>query len=283
MLRFLLVAVLLLSAALPAQAASSKKVAILEVRTVGTFDPKAVQGLATFIASEAEKFNLRVMAGTDLQAVIGFEKQKVLLGCSDGACLAEIGGSLGVDYLLASEVSEVGGIWLLTLTLIDVIKSAPVKRVSKKVRRVADMVDNAQAATAEALAQFPARATEKPGAAAGAVSSGATSSTRTAGIVLDVAGAALLVGGAVSGTLALLDYNQAKTASAADLPGLKSKGKAEAWTADILYGVGAAALVTGLILTFTGSSAPDVSVQAPAVSAVPLPGGGAITVSGRFQ
>jgi len=208
---------------------------------------------------------------------------------------------LGVDYLLATEVSEVGGVWLLSMSLIEVAKAQPVNRVGKKVQQLADLVNSAQDAVHEVFAPFmtnpepgptPAavkpdpenKDAPKPAKVTAAVEAGPGGSTRrTAGIALDVAGGALIVGGAVCGVLALVKYNQGKTAVAADLPGIKSTGKAEAWTANVLYGAGAAALVIGLVLTFTGSSSSTAPGQAGPVSAALVPGGGAVVFSGSFR
>ncbi len=295
---------LLLFVSLEARAAAApqkKRLAVLDVRVVGTFDPKAVQGLSTFIAAEAERFNFKVIAGSDLAAVVGYEKQRRILGCSDGGCLAEIGGALGADYLLSPEVSEVGGVWLLTVTLIDVPKSQALKRVNRKFRQMGEMVDSAQAATQEILGHFqksmePRGEAPKPAvtdnpvrapspefaphaapatAAASDANGGSTSATALA---LDIGGAALIAGGAVAGVLALGQYNAGKTASPTDLPGIKSSGKTEAWIANGLYGVGGAALIVGLVMTFSGSS----TTTPAAVSASPIPGGAALSLLGSF-
>ena len=117
------------------------KIAVLEVKAVGTFDPKTVAGLGSLIATEAGRYPAKVVAGADLLALIGFDKQKQLLGCTDNSCLVQIGGALGVDFLLTSEVAAVGDRWLLTTTLLDVVKASALARSTKQAKTPGDLVD----------------------------------------------------------------------------------------------------------------------------------------------
>jgi hypothetical protein len=95
-----------------------------------------------------------VIAGADVRALISYDREKQLLGCTDSSCLTEIGGALGVDYILSSEVSEVGGVLLVSMTLIDVGQSRAEARVVKRANREKDLVDVTSAAVREALARI---------------------------------------------------------------------------------------------------------------------------------
>ena len=102
---------------------------------------------------------------------------------------------------------------------------------------------------------------------------------RVAGYVLDAAGAALLVGGAVCGVLTMRSYDGAKSATnQVDLDALRKRGKAEALAADVLYAAGAVTLTVGLVLTFTAPR----EAQRVKVGAAPLAGGAGVVVSGDF-
>jgi TolB-like protein len=50
----------------------------------------------------------RVVSFREVEAALGLEKQKQLLNCSDTACLAEIGGTLGVDIIVVGTVGRLG-------------------------------------------------------------------------------------------------------------------------------------------------------------------------------
>ena len=39
--------------------------------------------------------------------MLAFEKQRQMLGCADTGCIAEIGGALGVDYIISGKVTRI--------------------------------------------------------------------------------------------------------------------------------------------------------------------------------
>jgi len=138
--------------AVPAQAAKKTKIAVLDVRAVGTFDPKSIEGLSTLIASELSRSEqVEVTSGSDIRAMIGFDRERQLLGCSETGCLAEIGGALGVDYLRSTAVSQIGGVWLLTLSLLDVGRAKANKRITKRCDAAKDLIDASIQAVSEVM------------------------------------------------------------------------------------------------------------------------------------
>src|SRR5689334_21368477 len=97
----------LLATAMPAAAAKERlKIAVLDVMPRGDVDAKKIEGLSSLLASEAARRSDRaVTSGSQIRAMVGFDRQRQLLGCNDASCLAEIGGALGVPYILATEVT----------------------------------------------------------------------------------------------------------------------------------------------------------------------------------
>jgi len=85
-----------------------------------------LDGLVTGEIDAARRF--LVISASDMNAMIGFEKLKSAVGCDDVVCAAEIGGALGVDFLLAGSVSRLGDQIYVQLTLIDIRGSAVVRR-----------------------------------------------------------------------------------------------------------------------------------------------------------
>jgi len=61
----------------------------------------------------------------DINAMIGFEQQKALVGCEEMSCLADIGGALGVEMILVVKIARLGNDWVVTSKLIN-IRSATV-------------------------------------------------------------------------------------------------------------------------------------------------------------
>jgi hypothetical protein len=97
----------LLVSALPTSAAEQKpKLAILDLTANGASKElaSAAGGVA---ASELDRLGVfKVMTADTIRNMLAFEKQRQMLGCSDAGCLAELGGALGADYLVAGKVSR---------------------------------------------------------------------------------------------------------------------------------------------------------------------------------
>lgn len=73
-----------------------------------------------------------VIGMSDMNAVLGFDKQKQALGCEDTACFAEIGGALGVQRIIDVQVAKADDVWVVSAKLIDISAGAPrvLKRIS---------------------------------------------------------------------------------------------------------------------------------------------------------
>ena len=62
----------------------------------------------------------RIVAPGDIKDMRGFEKKKVVFGCSEGdSCLAEIAGALGVDYLASAKLGRLDQSTVVYLSLIQ--------------------------------------------------------------------------------------------------------------------------------------------------------------------
>ncbi|MBI5544175.1 MAG: hypothetical protein HY901_09820 [Deltaproteobacteria bacterium] len=271
-------------AAAAAKEQSIPKLAVLDVKTSGSIDPKTVQGLSVVIAAEAAKQPVRVLSTADLATLLGFDKQRQMLGCTDSSCLAEIGGALGVDYLLVSEVAEVGGIWVLALTVLNVSKAQAVSRQSYRVPTAASLVDVASAGVDQVLSEVLQPGAKRPAAVA---RTSAGSTRRTVGYVLDGTGAAMLAGGVVFGLLARGSFQDAKAAASADeMSRLKDRTSTQMVVADVLFAAGAVAAGAGLYLTLWAPS-PEPGLDSPkastlAIGLAPRASGGALVFSGAL-
>lgn len=61
----------------------------------------------------------RVVSSRELESVMGLEAQRQLLQCTDGSCVAELSGALGVDLLITGSVGRLGEALVMTLRLVD--------------------------------------------------------------------------------------------------------------------------------------------------------------------
>jgi hypothetical protein len=100
-------------------------VAVLEFRALNA-DPALAALLSEVALTEASSQpGFAVIGKSDIAALLGFEKQKALLGCAeDYACLADIGGALGVKLILVGSVGKVGALHRLDVKLVETGKGA---------------------------------------------------------------------------------------------------------------------------------------------------------------
>jgi hypothetical protein len=113
---------------------AAPKIAVLDVRTGAGVDPALGPYLAQVLAKEvADRTGASPLVSADVTAMLGFERNKRMLGCSeeDSQCLAEITGALGVEQVLASSVSVSSGRYLLAMSLLDSRKARPIKRAAQ--------------------------------------------------------------------------------------------------------------------------------------------------------
>lgn len=104
-----------------------------------------------------------------------------------------------------------------------------------------------------------------------------------AGFALVGVGAAALIGGAVTGVLAQGDNNSAsEAASIEDRRDLLSTSQTKALTADVLYGVGGALAVTGVVLVVVGMTKKSKAEGKVAVTPTFGPRGAGIDLRMRF-
>lgn len=151
---------LLLAAALPLAAAAAParvKVAVMDVKNVQGVPEGTAIILTDIVVSEVAKSRVDVVSKGDIAAMIGFEKEKQILGCSDDSkCLAEIGGALGVDYMLTGQVGLIGSRYRISLLLVDSKKAKVAARSARFCDRNEDaLAQAAQETVAELLAAIP--------------------------------------------------------------------------------------------------------------------------------
>ncbi len=282
-------------AVLPVAGASAtrQKAAVLDVRAVQGVSPGTAAILTAIVVDGASK-GFDVISQADVSAMIGFEKQRQMLGCAeDTGCLAEIGGALGVDYVLSGQVGQIGSRYHLSLQLLDSRKAKVVSRAARFSERDDDaLAAAAQATVAELVAGASGRAAGSPpplppgagepfarpdlSVSPAAPSASVTAqtrrpfwSTRTAAWVTMGAGAALAAGGVLFG----LQARAARSAledgwKRADYPSFydrkSSEAKRDALMANVLYGAGA--VTTGVGVWLLVRNAPGKFDVGPAVA-----------------
>ncbi len=136
-------------AALPLTAAGGprQRIAVMDIRAVQGVSAGTATILTAIVVDGTSRAGFDVISQADVSAMIGFEKQKQMLGCrDDSSCLAEIGGALGVDYVLSGQVGQIGSRLHLSFQLLESRKAKVVARAA----RFSGRDEDALAASAEA-------------------------------------------------------------------------------------------------------------------------------------
>jgi hypothetical protein len=76
------------------------------------------------LAQKVTAQGTRVITARDLSTVLGFERQRQLMGCTDGtdsACAVELMTAMGADGLLVGDLGRINGEYTLTLKVLSVL------------------------------------------------------------------------------------------------------------------------------------------------------------------
>lgn len=102
--------------------------------------PAALSSLAATTLKDQRAFD--VITQDDVRQMLDFEANKQALGCeAEASCLAEIGGALGVPWLLGGNVVKLGDAWILTLNLIEIEKAKPIARETLSVDSISALTE----------------------------------------------------------------------------------------------------------------------------------------------
>jgi hypothetical protein len=226
------------------------------------------------LAQQLEDRGIHVATARQISALLGLERQKQLMGCSDDStsCVTELANALGADGVLLGDLGQLG---TQIQVNIKVVKSSTGRVAATWSRTVRD-----------------------PGALLGALSDAAdelkpkilgawgrlTTTRRQWPLVPTLIGAGLAVAGAVTLGLTLSAHDQlvnpaapANSLSAKDANDLQTRGEALQWTTRGAFIGAGVALGTAAVLYLL--SAEEVPVSA---SLGLTPGGGALVIGGTF-
>lgn len=253
-----LLLLLLLVPAVPALAQTPEvAVAVLDVQGLGNVSDERVRGLSSLLASEVNRYpNTRVVRSAEIRALLGFEAEKQMMGCAtDGACLAEIGGALGVDYLVQSEVAWIGDRWVMSVTVLHAGRAESVGRATRSVDTEGELVDAIPEMVEEATADAP-----------GLGRASKASTRRWVGTGIS---AAVLVGGGVVYGLGRWTFQKYKQDPV-------SVSREQRSVASLEMGLGIGLVVTGAAGLVASWLLPGADQQGAQAFLVVPPGGGAI-------
>ena len=134
-----------LLAVLPAVAGAEPNVLSIAVTDLAArgVDDVAAAALTTEVTNVIAGMGVfSVISGEDIKRLISLEgTRQACTGAVDAGCLAEIGGALGVDYLVYGEVARVGQTYSLSLSLLDTKKASAAGRSNRKVDQPGQLLE----------------------------------------------------------------------------------------------------------------------------------------------
>jgi TolB-like protein len=120
-------------------------VAVTDLRARGV-DDVAAGALTTEVTNTISQLRVfQVISGEDIKRLLNLQETKAqCTGEADAACMAEIGGALGVDFLVYGEVAKLGDTFSLSLALLDTGKANALSRENKKVAEKGKLLAEAE-------------------------------------------------------------------------------------------------------------------------------------------
>jgi hypothetical protein len=102
------------------RAAARGRIAVMPLKVGKGVQPQLAEMVTdAFVAALYER-GVPTITMSDVEAALGFERQKQLLGCADEkSCLAEIAGALGTDRIVSGSLTRVEAVTALRLQLFD--------------------------------------------------------------------------------------------------------------------------------------------------------------------
>ena len=268
---------MLSSIPIPAKAGGGGKIAILDIQTTGV-DPSYVNILTEILSTEVEALAIydSVIAGRDIATMMGFERQRELVGCDHEECLVELGGALGVDRIIAGHVAKIGKVYIVQIKMINVLEHRPEKRIYETVKGTEDVLIATIRDCVKKLVPAATSGAHEAKTAAGvnrtSVATSKSSSSMTPWLFMG-AGVAAIGGGVYFG----LEASKHQKDTDPNIPGSQKAiqdTKSAALIANIAYGVGIASGVVGILFRMReGSDSPLL----PHAEVIPLPDGIAVS------
>ncbi len=109
------------------------KVVVPGVHAHKGVDPGAAEVLTDLVLEALlTRHGVRALGPPDVRTILTAEQQRVLVGCQDEACFADLAGALGADWLVAGTLGRLGKLYVLSLQLIDPREARVTARTSTR-------------------------------------------------------------------------------------------------------------------------------------------------------
>lgn len=144
--------------------AEKPKLLVTALTPAGGVTPEVAGAITEAITTEvAQRGFFQPMSAQDIQTILGSERQRQLMGCSEdsGSCLSELAGAMGARFVVSGTLAKLGGSYQLTLQTLDTARAQPLGRSTRIARDLEQLRDflpvDVATATATALPEPPSR------------------------------------------------------------------------------------------------------------------------------
>jgi hypothetical protein len=112
--------------------AERPKMSVLEVTTGSGVEASAAQALTDALTQEiSARGFFDVISARDLKNLLGVERERQLLGCTESNCLTELAGAIGARFILSGQLSRLGEAYQLSIETLDTQKAKPIGRSTR--------------------------------------------------------------------------------------------------------------------------------------------------------
>lgn len=112
-------------------AAGNARMAVLAFNASGVDQAVAASVTESVTAEVAVRGYFDPISSTEIQTMLGVERQKQLLGCGEESCVTELAGALGAPFVMSGSLVKLEGVFQLNIQVIDTAKSRTIGRSTK--------------------------------------------------------------------------------------------------------------------------------------------------------
>lgn len=262
----MLVSVVLFSlAAAPSETPFS--LAVPNVTCVGMSAALCDSFVDRLVSALGEPKTIRVLAAKDIAQLIGLERQRQLLGCSEQSsqCMAELAGALGVDALMTVSFARSDPYFVTTARVVRAKDGVALSSASERVRQEGEVFDSVDRMASKFLKELVQSSSSPPS---------------SSGVVRYVPGiAGLVVAGVGFGAFMWANTERTQLETHA-VSGEAAKAAVEAGRLKESLGVGL--MIGGGAAVAASAIWVAVSKSTVTAAVFPVAGGAAVSLGGSF-
>jgi hypothetical protein len=138
--------------------AAPPKLAVLQVAAGEGVPPSTAAAITESLVAEVRRQSgAEVITQREIASILSLENQKAMLGCATDACMAELGGALGADRLVAADLAKLGESFLFHVRVVEVKKVRVSAQADRRLRggTIDDVLDVLPAMVAEVFPPAP--------------------------------------------------------------------------------------------------------------------------------